>query len=55
VDGKEFRCRIIDFKDPHKSCRRWIGVDHDAIIMFRQDGKTKEGSYSVQAAALERI
>lgn len=55
VDGKEFHCRIIDFKDPHKSCRRWIGADHDAIIMFRQDGKSKEGSYTVQAAALDHL
>ena len=55
VDGKEFHCRIIDFKDPHKSCRRWIGVDHDTIIMFRQDGKSKEGSYTVQAVALDHI
>jgi len=55
VNGKEYHCRIVDFKDPHKSCRRWIGVDHDAVIVFRQDGKSSNGSYSVRATALEQI
>jgi hypothetical protein len=55
VNGKEYHCRIVDFNDPHKSCRRWIGVDHDAIIMFRQDGKSRDGSYSVRATALDLI
>jgi hypothetical protein len=55
VDGKEYHCRIIDFTDRHKSCRRWIGIDHNAVIVFRQDGKSMKGSYSVQAAALEQF
>ena len=55
VDGKEYKCRVVDFTDRHKSCRRWIGIDHNVVIVFRQDGKSREGSYSVQAAALERL
>ena len=51
---REYPCRVVDFSDIYKSCRRWIGMDGDTIIMFRQDGKSKEGSYSVRAVSLHR-
>jgi hypothetical protein len=51
---REYPCRVVDFSDIYKSCRRWIGMDGDTIIMFRQDGKSKEGSYSVRAISLHR-
>jgi len=55
VGGKEYRCRVVDFKDSNKTCRRWIGRDGDAVILFRQDGKGKAGSYSVRAKELNRV
>jgi len=55
VGGKGYRCRVVDFKDPHKTSRRWIGRDGDAVILFRQDGKGKSGSYSVRAKELNRV
>jgi hypothetical protein len=55
VGGREYRCRVVDFHDPHKSCRRWIGRDGDAVVMFRQDGKGKSGSYSVRATGVSRF
>jgi hypothetical protein len=54
ISGREYRCRIVDFTDPNKTCRRWIGKDGDAIIMFRQDGKGGEGAYSVRATVVDR-
>jgi hypothetical protein len=51
---RDYPCRVVDFSDIYKSCRRWIGMDGDTIIMFRQDGKCKEGSYSVRAVSLHR-
>jgi len=54
IGDKEYRCRIVDFTDPNKSCRRWIGKEGDAVIMFRQDGKGRDGSYSVRATGLKR-
>jgi hypothetical protein len=54
VDGREYECRVVDFNDCHKSCRRWVGKDRDAVILFRQDGKGKEGSYSVRARTIGR-
>ncbi len=51
---REYPCRVVDFSDIYKSCRRWIGMDGDTVIMFRQDGKCKEGSYSVRAVSLHR-
>jgi len=54
IGDREYRCRIVDFTDPNKSCRRWIGKEGDAVIMFRQDGKGRDGSYSVRATGLNR-
>jgi hypothetical protein len=54
IGDREYRCRIVDFTDPNKSCRRWIGKEGDAVILFRQDGKSRDGSYSVRATALNR-
>ncbi len=51
---REYPCRVVDFSDIYKSCRRWIGMEGDTVIMFRQDGKSKEGSYSVRAVSLHR-
>jgi hypothetical protein len=54
VDDREYECRVVDLSDCNKSCRRWVGRDRDAVILFRQDGKGKEGSYSVRATAIGR-
>jgi hypothetical protein len=54
IGGREFRCRVVDIVDPNKSCRRWIGRDGNAVILFRQDGRSRDGSYSVRAVALNR-
>ncbi len=51
---REYHCRVVDFSDIYKSCRRWIGMVDDTIIMFRQDGKSKEGSYSVRAVSMHQ-
>jgi hypothetical protein len=51
---REFPCRVVDFSDIYKSCRRWIGKYEDTVVIFRQDGKCKEGSYSVRAISLHR-
>lgn len=55
VGAKEYRCRVVEFRDPHKTSRRWIGRDGDAVILFRQDGKGRSGSYSVRAKELNRV
>jgi len=55
VGGNEYRCRVVDFRDPNKSGRRWIGRDGDAVILFRQDGKSLSGSYSVRAREVNRL
>jgi len=53
VGAREYRCRVVDISDPNKSCRRWIGRDGNTVIIFRQDGKGKDGSYSVRAVAVD--
>lgn len=54
LGDREYPCRVVDFTDIYKTCRRWIGMDGDTIIMFRQDGKSKEGSYSARAVSVQR-
>lgn len=52
VGGEQIRCRVIDFEDPNKKCRRWIRPDEVGAIVVRQDGKGKDGSYSLRMTQL---
>lgn len=52
VEGKPVRCRVIDFEDSHKKGRRWIKADDLGVIIARQDGKGKDGSYSLRMTKL---
>lgn len=48
LGGKTFRCRVIDFEDANKKCRRWVKPDGPGVIITRQDGRGKNGSYSLR-------
>lgn len=48
MGGKIFHCRVIDFEDANKKCRRWIKPDDPGVIITRQDGRGKNGSYSLR-------
>lgn len=52
VDGKPVRCRVIDSEDPHKKGRRWIRPDDVGVVIARQEGKGKDGSYSLRMTHL---
>ncbi len=45
VGGKSIRCRVIDFEDQDNNCRRWVTRDETGILIARQEGKGKSGSY----------
>ena len=53
VDGKRLHCRVIDFEDPNKKCRRWVSTGEPGVIITRQDGKGKSGSYSLRMTHLK--
>jgi hypothetical protein len=53
IDGVKIRCRVIDFEDPNKRCRRWIAPDEVGALIARQDGSGKHGSYSLRIAHLK--
>jgi hypothetical protein len=53
VSGRRIHCRVVDFEDPNKRCRRWIKPDEMGAIIARQDGKGKGGSYSLRIAQLK--
>ena len=48
IGGKSYNCRVIDFEDKNKKCRRWIRLDDLGVIVARQDGSGKAGTYSVR-------
>ena len=50
VDDRQIRCRVVDFVDENKKCRRWIRPDAVGAIIVRQDGMGKNGSYSLRIA-----
>ena len=52
VDGKLIKCKVIEFSDPYKKCRRWVKIDELGVLVVRQDGKGKEGSYSTRIVSL---
>jgi len=52
VGGRRLTCRVIDFSDPDNSCRRWISSERGVIIV-RQDGKGKGGSYSLRMVSVQ--
>lgn len=52
VDGKRIQCNVVEFKDPYKKCRRWVKLDELGLLIIRQDGKGKEGSYSTHLTSL---
>jgi hypothetical protein len=55
VDGKRIHCRVVDFEDPNKKCRRWISPDELGAVIARQDGKGKGGSYSLRMAHMKNL
>lgn len=52
VDSKHIRCKVVDFTDQYKKCRRWVKLDELGVLIVRQDGKGKEGSYSTHITSL---
>jgi hypothetical protein len=48
VNGKRITCRVIDFQDENKKCRRWITLGDVGALIARQDGNGKSGSYSLR-------
>jgi hypothetical protein len=54
VAGKEYPCRVVDYTDLNKKARRWISFDGTAVVMYRQDSRGGNHSYSVQATSITR-
>ena len=52
VGDKKLPCRVVDYADKNKKARRWIAWDGSAVVMYRQDGRGEESSYSVQATSV---
>jgi len=46
------RCRVVDFEDPDNRCRRWITRDPQGVIIARQEGKGKAGTYILKMTSL---
>lgn len=48
INGKSYTFRVIDFEDKNKKCRRWIRSDDLGVMIARQEGSGKAGSYSAK-------
>lgn len=48
VGGKSYRFRVVQFEDKNKRCRRWIRGDDVGVMIARQEGRGKAGSYSAR-------
>lgn len=52
VSGRKIHCKVVDFSDPNNRCRRWVTNDERGVIIVRQDGSGKNGTYSLRLVAL---
>jgi hypothetical protein len=52
VEGKPVQCKVIEFADAYKRCRRWVKIDELGVLVVRQDGNGKDGSYSTRIVSL---
>lgn len=41
-------CVVVEFRDPDRNARRWITTDDLGMVILRQDGTDKAGSYSMR-------
>jgi hypothetical protein len=48
VHGRSYTFRVIEFEDKNKKCRRWIRNDDVGVMIARQEGTGKAGSYSAK-------
>ena len=55
VDGRKFTCKVIDLSDLHKTARRWIYRNGDKASIIRQEGRGKDGSYTIKAVFYKQI
>jgi hypothetical protein len=46
--GKEFFSGVVDYQDEGKKGRRWFRVNEAVPHILRQDGKGKDGAYSLR-------
>jgi hypothetical protein len=53
VGDRTIRCKVVDFSDSQHSCRRWLASDGRGVIIVRQDGKGKGGTYSLRLVSLK--
>ena len=48
IGGKTYSFRVVDFEDKNKKGRRWIRVDDVGVMIARQEGSGRSGSYSAR-------
>lgn len=48
INGRSYTFRVIEFEDKNKRCRRWIRSDDVGVMIARQEGSGRAGSYSAR-------
>jgi hypothetical protein len=52
IGDQRLHCRVVDFEDAENSCRRWVSCGAGGVVIVRQDGRGKHGSYSLRMVSL---
>lgn len=55
INGKVLRCRVVEFEDPNKKGKRWVTRDERGVIIARQDGTGRNGTYSLRAREISPL
>jgi hypothetical protein len=55
VGGRRLNCRVVDISDPANRCRRWVSCGPDGMVIARQDGQGRYGSYSLKLVSLSEL
>ena len=52
VGNRLIHCRVIEFEDPDNRCTRWVSTDDMGVVIVRQEGKGRGGSYVLKMTDL---
>ncbi|MBJ6724447.1 hypothetical protein [Geomesophilobacter sediminis] len=55
VGGRKILCKVVEFSGPNNRCRRWVTSDERGVLIVRQDGSGKGGTYSLRLISMGEL
>jgi len=53
VGDRKVTCRVVEIEDDNMKIRRWFTTDELGLVVLREDGCEKRGTYSMRATHME--